>query len=686
MNTNSSNRNSSMDAFSSIESINDSDSSNKKKLRSFLYNIENQRVNVKYSFSEKTLQISSTFPIEIPSTISEIDPKFIEGIEIRAPLAFLPQGIGKLNKLKYFIYDPPHNSKEFAINFDALGKLTSLRVLHILNYNFKLNLNIILKKLKNLMELIIHNDSIKLIPTEIGNLKKLLKLELYFRYVENIPNEIGKLKNLEELTLKCKNVENIPNEIGKLKNLEELTLKCKNVENIPNEIGKLNNLRVLDLRSDAFKNIPNEIFKLKNLEVLRLVSTSAISIPKEIGELKKLKEIVLFLPRLKKIPQEFENLTKLKLIALHTDIDTFPNIFDKAKIKNFFIYSKKIPKFPIGINNKNIKTRFFHGRFGEKLIQYRKNQLIKYNNEKNILTIGPKTEIYDETMSDHKFIKIMSKNRISGIPITKLFYINDKVHISNTGFVRALYHVDALRESLKHGNGKVRLKGVTYKENDFNKLILRPYKINRTYDDPTKISRNFFANRNDIIGKLIYKNIRTGRLNKKNFTSILQDTIKKIEINHLNSYIKKMKSHVYQNNISENSIRQLFKHEIIRKFKQLSSFNKIDPRPIGKKFLGSSLINKSNNKKTINNNKPTNNKKTINNNKPTNNKKTINNNKPTNNKKTINNNKPTNNKKPNNNKKPINNKNTTNNKKTTNNNKLTNNNVPSKKQKLNNVR
>lgn len=85
----------------------------------------------------------------------------------------------------------------------------------------------------------------------IGNFNNLKSLYLSRTgRIENLPKEIGNLKNLEQLSLSGNCLKIIPKEIGNLKNLQYLDLSYNKIEEIPKEIANLENLKLLDLQKN----------------------------------------------------------------------------------------------------------------------------------------------------------------------------------------------------------------------------------------------------------------------------------------------------------------------------------------------------------------------------------------------------------------------------------------------------
>jgi leucine-rich repeat protein SHOC2 len=62
--------------------------------------------------------------------------------------------------------------------------------------------------------LILSNNVLKKLPSNIGQLRKLRVLELDENKLETVPNEIGRLKDLQKLILQSNSLTQLPRSIG----------------------------------------------------------------------------------------------------------------------------------------------------------------------------------------------------------------------------------------------------------------------------------------------------------------------------------------------------------------------------------------------------------------------------------------------------------------------------------------
>lgn len=80
-------------------------------------------------------------------------------------------------------------------------------------------------QLTDVVQVLITNNKIETVSSEIGNLKKLTKLVLTKNQLKSIPAEIGQLKNLKTLKLGNNPISSLPPEIANCTSLKTLDLK-----------------------------------------------------------------------------------------------------------------------------------------------------------------------------------------------------------------------------------------------------------------------------------------------------------------------------------------------------------------------------------------------------------------------------------------------------------------------------
>ncbi|KAM8784453.1 LOW QUALITY PROTEIN: leucine-rich repeat-containing protein 63 [Rhynchonycteris naso] len=99
--------------------------------------------------------------------------------------------------------------------------------------------------LKYLQILILRNNPIKAIPSEIQQLKSLRVFNIAFNLVMTLPPGLFSLIHLEELNIAYNNINFIPNEIQNLRSLKKLIVDGNNLTSFPSGILKLNLKKIL---------------------------------------------------------------------------------------------------------------------------------------------------------------------------------------------------------------------------------------------------------------------------------------------------------------------------------------------------------------------------------------------------------------------------------------------------------
>ena len=156
----------------------------------------------------------------------------------------------------------------------------------------------------NIQILNLHNNSLKSIPKEIGNLTNLKILDLSENKITELPSSISNLKKLVNLNLSGNEITKLPSFIGELKNLMTIDLGYNNLTKLPPQIGKLENLMTLTLDNNKLESLPPQIGKLETLRTLTLDNNKLESLPDEISNLENLQYLYLIdNPNLRIIPR-----------------------------------------------------------------------------------------------------------------------------------------------------------------------------------------------------------------------------------------------------------------------------------------------------------------------------------------------------------------------------------------------
>lgn len=132
-----------------------------------------------------------------------------------------------------------------------------------------------------------------------------------YQSLKTVPSELGQLQNLNKLNLNCNHLTYIPIELCQLSNLRQLYLCDNQLTHIPIEINQLYNLQSLELQYNKLTNIPVQLCKLTNLQRLTLNNNKLESIPNELCYLIKLDTLLLNDNQLTYFPVDLFHLTNL---------------------------------------------------------------------------------------------------------------------------------------------------------------------------------------------------------------------------------------------------------------------------------------------------------------------------------------------------------------------------------------
>lgn len=116
----------------------------------------------------------------------------------------------------------------------------------------------------NTTHLILSNNSIKTLPSEMGKMTILVELRLDHNQLEgSLIGEVRLMSQLQQLDVSHNKMTGMPAEIGQLSKLEALNYSYNNIEGLPNEIVNLkNNLKEFNLTGNPLSQAV--ITKLRN--------------------------------------------------------------------------------------------------------------------------------------------------------------------------------------------------------------------------------------------------------------------------------------------------------------------------------------------------------------------------------------------------------------------------------------
>merc|ERR1712183_945464 len=130
--------------------------------------------------------------------------------------------------------------------------------------------------------LILHTNYLKSIGSGrlISNLTSLKVLDIHNNRLKNLPKEIGELHCLQNLNVSNNLLTELPQTIGKLVNLKLLFAKDNKINSLPSSINTMHSLQTLDISgTNCVKYLNKNICYARNLQVLLLSNTNQMEYP-----------------------------------------------------------------------------------------------------------------------------------------------------------------------------------------------------------------------------------------------------------------------------------------------------------------------------------------------------------------------------------------------------------------------
>jgi Leucine-rich repeat (LRR) protein len=112
-------------------------------------------------------------------------------------------------------------------------------------------------------DLILSNNSIKTLPSEMGKMTKVVVFKIDHNLLDgSLIGEIRQMSQLKVLDVSYNNMTGMPAEIGQLSRLESLNYSYNNITGLPNELANLkNNLKEFNLTGNPLSQ--EQISKLR---------------------------------------------------------------------------------------------------------------------------------------------------------------------------------------------------------------------------------------------------------------------------------------------------------------------------------------------------------------------------------------------------------------------------------------
>ena len=241
-----------------------------------------------------SLNLSSNYFNRYPEPINNLE-KLVELDLSYNDLAYIPNSIANLKNLQKLNLCTNKLSKALPdcfkylqslkrldvryneiTNVDVLGQLSSLEVLYA-SKNYISGFNDQMVNLK-----LLHFDKNPITELRfVSPLQMLNVLDLSKAKITSISSDfIQMIPNIEKVVLDNNHLVTLPSEIGQLKKLTHLSIFSNNLQTIPNTIGDLVHLQHLDLHSNNIQSLPLEIWSLTSLTMLNVSSNNLTAIPK----------------------------------------------------------------------------------------------------------------------------------------------------------------------------------------------------------------------------------------------------------------------------------------------------------------------------------------------------------------------------------------------------------------------
>ncbi|KAF9187706.1 hypothetical protein BGZ51_004416 [Haplosporangium sp. Z 767] len=238
----------------------------------------------------------------------------------KGPLWLSNRGLGQI---PHEFFDGLRNLRELYLDHndikivpDSLLKLSKLDVLDLSNNSISsFHAAFKLKKLKNLKRLNLDNNLLTDI-SPIYKLKALRELRMNHNFVPYLAIAIQNMAKLKILAMESNSLAALPESMSKLGNLCELRLSDNNLRTLPDSIGAIRTLQVLALRSNLLETLPESWKDMENLSTLDLACNRLTALPADLVRLPKLTHLDLHDNQIQALPDKIGQLSNLVVLQL----------------------------------------------------------------------------------------------------------------------------------------------------------------------------------------------------------------------------------------------------------------------------------------------------------------------------------------------------------------------------------
>ncbi len=121
-------------------------------------------------------------------------------------------------------------------------------------------------QLRELLVLVLSNNSLTALPDDIGNMEQLESIHSANNHLRDLPSSFFHLKNLTFLDLSSNKLRQLSDGIGQLTQLNSLLLYDNRLRLIPDSISMLKHLTTLWLGRNRLRTLPRGLTQLKQLD------------------------------------------------------------------------------------------------------------------------------------------------------------------------------------------------------------------------------------------------------------------------------------------------------------------------------------------------------------------------------------------------------------------------------------
>jgi len=180
---------------------------------------------------------------------------------------------------------------------EELFDTVSLNNLEVSGFAELCNLSTKIVNLENLLQLILKQNGLTCLPSEIGALKLLKFLDVSSNKLDSLPVELYGLSSLQTLILNNNELRltSFPDVSQKecLPHLQYVDLAHNQIEELPSFLFRCSQLSELFMAGSLLKNVSDQIGNMSQLKTLDLSKNSISDLPCELSNCSKLRSLLL---------------------------------------------------------------------------------------------------------------------------------------------------------------------------------------------------------------------------------------------------------------------------------------------------------------------------------------------------------------------------------------------------------